>query len=332
MPPIDKKETIELSAETDTNKDEKKNKNSKKKKGEEDTPNISEVDLELKERLETCVNTLLNTQNESTITTDLRLSALDKIVLELRTATSSMTSVPKPLKFLRPFFIPLKDLHKDLLQKSDMEWVLLRARLADVLAVLSMTLGKHEDRESLTFKLSGRKDYISLEQQSNEELRSKIPSDDNLGSWGHEFVRSLTGEIGQEYNARVLAGADPDQDGPFADLLEMVDVIVPFHVNHNAEAEAVDLLMDVQRLKKLLDLESIDERNYRRICNYLVKTSDFQSDPDDLKVRRKVCAEEICFVFSLQNILRFSLYYLALRINQNTCKIIFILIKFTGNA
>jgi len=283
MPPIDKKETIELSAETDTNKDEKKNKNSKKKKGEEDTPNISEVDLELKERLETCVNTLLNTQNESTITTDLRLSALDKIVLELRTATSSMTSVPKPLKFLRPFFIPLKDLHKDLLQKSDMEWVLLRARLADVLAVLSMTLGKHEDRESLTFKLSGRKDYISLEQQSNEELRSKIPSDDNLGSWGHEFVRSLTGEIGQEYNARVLAGADPDQDGPFADLLEMVDVIVPFHVNHNAEAEAVDLLMDVQRLKKLLDLESIDERNYRRICNYLVKTSDFQSDPDDLK-------------------------------------------------
>jgi len=164
-----------------------------------------------------------------------------------------------------------------------MEWVLLRARLADVLAVLSMTLGKHEDRESLTFKLSGRKDYISLEQQSNEELRSKIPSDDNLGSWGHEFVRSLTGEIGQEYNARVLAGADPDQDGPFADLLEMVDVIVPFHVNHNAEAEAVDLLMDVQRLKKLLDLESIDERNYRRICNYLVKTSDFQSDPDDLK-------------------------------------------------
>lgn len=283
MSPIDKKETIELSAETDTNKDEKKNKNSKKKKGEEDTPNISEVDLELKERLETCVNTLLNTQNESTITTDLRLSALDKIVLELRTATSSMTSVPKPLKFLRPFFIPLKDLHKDLLQKSDMEWVLLRARLADVLAVLSMTLGKHEDRESLTFKLSGRKDYISLEQQSNEELRSKIPSDDNLGSWGHEFVRSLTGEIGQEYNARVLAGADPDQDGPFADLLEMVDVIVPFHVNHNAEAEAVDLLMDVQRLKKLLDLESIDERNYRRICNYLVKTSDFQSDPDDLK-------------------------------------------------
>jgi 26S proteasome regulatory subunit N1 len=115
-------------------------------------------------------------------------------------------------------------------------------------------------------------------------------AEDNLGSWGHEFVRSLTGEIGQEYNARVLEGADPESDEPFADLLGMVDVIVPFHVTHNAEAEAIDLLIEVQRLKNLMKLEKIDENNYERICLYLIKTADYMSDPDDLTVR--VCKIE----------------------------------------
>ena len=131
-----------------------------------------------------------------------------------------------------------------------------------------------EERESLQFKLSAFKDYES----SSAATR---PDDDNLGAWGHEFVRSLAGEIGQEYNARVIAGSDPDDDAQFADLLSMVDVIVPFHVSHNAEAEAVDLLIEVQRLKKLLDLDTINEHNYGRICLYLTKTADFMSDPDD---------------------------------------------------
>ena len=138
------------------------------------------------------------------------------------------------------------------------------------------------ERESLNYKLAGKKDYETL---AKEGAQSKH-DDDNLGSWGHEFVRSLAGEIGQEYNSRVIAGADPDLDDPFKDLLQMVEVIVPFHVTHNAEAEAVDLLIEVQRLKNLLQLDSIDDNNYQRICLYLIKTADYMSDPDDLQVRK----------------------------------------------
>ena len=138
-----------------------------------------------------------------------------------------------------------------------------------------------EERESLKFKLAGMKDYENLKSRG----ASSFPDErENLGSWGHEFARSLAGEIGKEYNARVIDGADPDTDDAFLDLLKMVDVIVPFHISHNAEAEAVDLLIEVQRLKKLLDLSSIDVKNYARICLYLVKTADFMSDPDDLAV------------------------------------------------
>lgn len=130
----------------------------------------------------------------------------------------------------------------------------------------------------MKFKLKGKKDYDLLESKGSKSKHSV----DNLGSWGHEYVRSLAGEIGQEYNQRVVDGADPDTDDAFKDILDMVDVIVPFHVTHNAEAEAVDLLIEVQRLKNLLDLEAIDKKNFERICLYLVKTADFMSDPDDL--------------------------------------------------
>jgi 26S proteasome regulatory subunit N1 len=112
----------------------------------------------------------------------------------------------------------------------------------------------------------------------------KNVAEENLGSWGHEFVRSLAGEIGQEYNQRVIDGADPEKDEPFEDLLKFVKVIVPFHLTHNAEAEAIDLLIEVQRLKHLLELDTIDENNYQRICLYLMKTASFMSDPDDLVV------------------------------------------------
>lgn len=137
------------------------------------------------------------------------------------------------------------------------------------------------ERESLKFKLSGAKDYAALESKGIQLNKD----DDNLGSWGHEFVRSLAGEIGQEYGARVLEGADPDSDETFEDILKMVHSVVPFHIQHNAEAEAIDLLIEVQRLKFLLTLDSIDENNFGRICLYLIKAADYMADPDDLVVR-----------------------------------------------
>mmetsp|Transcript_2864 Transcript_2864/g.5371 ORF Transcript_2864/g.5371 Transcript_2864/m.5371 type:complete len:932 (+) Transcript_2864:110-2905(+) len=281
MSPKDEEKAVKITVEsTDPKESEPAGaKNSQDIK--DDEPVMSEEDQELKERIETCVSTLINKESEDSVTVPLRLKALDVIVTELRSATSSMTSVPKPLKFLRPHFAELKNLHvaleNDTSVLSDSDYTLLRARLADILSVLAMTMGDDEDRESLKFKLSGMKDYDALEQQGKRPVE-----EDNLGCWGHEYVRSLAGEIGQEYNKRVIDGVDPENDEAFSDLLGMVDVIVPFHISHNAEAEAVDLLIEVQRLEKLKNLDSIDEKNYSRICLYLIKTADFMSDPEDL--------------------------------------------------
>ncbi|CAN0369671.1 unnamed protein product [Laminaria digitata] len=90
-----------------------------------------------------------------------------------------------------------------------------------------MTMAEPGSRLSLRFKLEGTKG--------------------DLGRWGHEYLRSLAGEIGQEYSAHA-GGAEAMDDGEVdvSELIELVDDIVPFHLQHNAEAEAVDLLVEVQ--------------------------------------------------------------------------------------
>lgn len=151
MAPKDGEKAVKIAVTTEKDKSKDGNKNNANKKPEDDAPTMSEEDQELKERLETCVSTLVNEGKEEAVTVPIRLKALDVIVTELRNATSSMTSVPKPLKFLRPHYSVLKDFHTALLEdgavEKDNDHLSLRARLADVLSVLAMTMGNHGENK-----------------------------------------------------------------------------------------------------------------------------------------------------------------------------------------
>ena len=156
MAPKDTKDAVDLTAESDKKKDVKK-------KVDDETPDaMSEEDQELKERLETCVSTVIDADNEAAVTIPIRQKALDIIVTELRTATASMTSVPKPLKFLRPHYAVLKKLHIALekISSPDNATLEFRARLADVLSVLAMTMG-NPGKESFSGLL--RPNMVNLE-------------------------------------------------------------------------------------------------------------------------------------------------------------------------
>jgi len=72
----------------------------KEEDGEEE---LSEEDAALKEQLELLVERVQDAD------AGVQKLALDTIRSEIRSATSSMTSVPKPLKFLRPHYGTLKD-------------------------------------------------------------------------------------------------------------------------------------------------------------------------------------------------------------------------------
>lgn len=85
--------------------------------------------------------------------------------------------------------------------------------------------------------------------------------------------RNLSGEVGQEYQQRQEEGK------PVEDLLLLVDKIVPYNMQHNAESEACDLLMEVEKLDKLM--EHVDETNFERVCMYLISCADYVPEPED---------------------------------------------------
>jgi 26S proteasome regulatory subunit N1 len=79
------------------------------KKKKEAGDELSEEDKALKEGLELAVLRLAESTSETEVGV-LKL-ALDHLAKEIKSATSSMTSVPKPLKFLRPHYDTLKNIY-----------------------------------------------------------------------------------------------------------------------------------------------------------------------------------------------------------------------------
>jgi len=53
------------------------------------------------------------------------------------------------------------------------------------------------------------------------------------------------------------------------DLVNLAREIVPYNMAHNAEAEACDLLMEIERLDLLAQF--VDESAYPRVCLYLTR-------------------------------------------------------------
>ncbi|CAO0800146.1 unnamed protein product [Mucor circinelloides] len=221
-------------------KNEKKDKNDKKEQEEE----LSEEDQQLKNELEMMVERLKENN------TELHRPALEQLRTAIRTSTSSMTSVPKPLKFLSKFYPLLKKLHESWPDSAD------KKLLADILSVLSMSYAEEGQREALRYRFVG----------STEE---------DIGSWGHEYVRHLSGEIMQEYQARL------ENDQSTEELITLALEIVPFFLKHNAEADAVDLLLEVESIDQLTRF--VDKDTYERVCLYMVGCVNLLAPPDDVE-------------------------------------------------
>ncbi|XP_073010327.1 26S proteasome non-ATPase regulatory subunit 2 homolog A-like [Typha latifolia] len=230
------------SAASEQNPQKPASKDPKRKKDDKKDDDLSDEDLALKQQLE------LYVERVQDVDPGVQKLALESMRQEIRTATSSMTSVPKPLKFLRPHYGTLKA-YFEIMPESD-----LKKYLADILSVLALTMSAEGERESLKYRLLG--------------------SEGDIGSWGHEYVRNLAGEIAQEFQKRQY------DDMPVDALMELVQQIVAFHMKHNAEPEAVDLLMEVEDLDLLV--EHVDATNYKRACLYLTSSSSYLPSPDDI--------------------------------------------------
>ncbi|KNC82952.1 26S proteasome non-ATPase regulatory subunit 2 [Sphaeroforma arctica JP610] len=222
---------------------EKKDKDvvSDKKDGAKGKEKVEEADLNeedrlLKETLELCMEKLNGDDAKQ------YKEALNKLKDSIQTATSGMTSVPKPLKFLEPHFTAIKAAHEKITDEND------KKLTADIVSVLAMTATESKEKDCLNYRLLGMQG--------------------SLADWGHEYVRHLTTEIGDLHNEQLLLGEEEVNQVEKDKILIMTKEIVPYCLKHNAEAEACDLVMEIECLDLLI--EHVDKDTYQRVCNYIV--------------------------------------------------------------
>lgn len=153
---------------------------------------------------------------------------------------------------------------------------------ADILSVLAMTYSDTQPRGTLRYRL------LSAQLSSSKHLSEP-------GLWGHEYVRHLAAELGEEYRVRELGEEEEEPEKPAAeeketkekpaeveekpkekpepvgtidDLRELSLECASFLLQHNAEPDAVDLLEELEIVDRIVDL--VDENTYGRVCQYMV--------------------------------------------------------------
>lgn len=226
------------------------------KKDKDVEEDLSEEDIKLKEELELCVTRLQEPDEK------LYPGALESLRKLIRASTTSMTSVPKPLKFMIPHYETMKTIYEKIATSNTPETV--KKDCADVLSVLSMTMSENND--CLKYKLKGE------------------TSTENMDSWGHEYVRHLAGEIVETWNGLTTETTDgPDEAMDDLDkkkeLIDLVKQIIPSQMKHHAEAEACDLLIEVERLD-LLE-QYVDKAAFHRVCLYLTSCVPYVPEPEN---------------------------------------------------
>jgi len=230
----------------DPKKDDKKKKDNKKKK---EKVELSEEDVAKKAELE------LLAERAQDKDQGIARVALEAIVSQLKESTSSMTSVPKPLKFLRVHF-PVLEAHYATMAASD-----LKSFFADVLSILATTYQKEGSRQVLKYRLEGSKGGVT--------------------AWGNEYMRNIAAEIATEYKERLEKSLD------VTELLDLVKEIVPYNMAHNAEVDAIDLLCEVDLIKTVAPM--VDDANFGRVCLYLQGLAGYTAAQSDKVTYLKVC-------------------------------------------
>lgn len=136
----------------------------------------------------------------------------------------------------------------------------------------------------MTYSDTGRRDTLYYRMLSG--------SKEAPGSWGHEYVRHLSSELGEEYNARITEEDEPkaeaagnangikvdgkdgevkreQRDYSVEELRSLAMELVDFNLKHNAEADAVDLLLELECIKEIV--ERVDDKTWPRVCQYMVR-------------------------------------------------------------
>lgn len=202
---------------------------------------LSADDIKLKEGLEYLVEKIVS---PTEMATD-KLRCIESLFNDIRVQTGTKTALPKQLKFLKPHYKKLREYYESLPDEA------LTRRFADFMSVACITLEDNYKIDSLRFYFKG--------------TGSIVPE-----SLGDEYLLNFAGDLAAEYAQRIELKADK------ADVYLLVQQILPSLFKHGHDINAIDLLLEIERLDLLLNF--IDSSNYNRLFIYLQSSLCYASD------------------------------------------------------
>ncbi|KAJ2559258.1 proteasome regulatory particle base subunit [Coemansia sp. RSA 1933] len=243
-----------------------------KNKAKDQSDELSEEDQKLVSELEMIVERLKEPS------TEIHHSALETLSNVIRSTTGSMTSVPKPLKFMKVHYETLTGLYSSWTDEKNKKF------LASILSLLGMAYDRESKRDCLKYRLlAGYEDGA-------------------VSEWGHEYVRHIAMEIGAEYSEKV---EESGKDASTEELLEIALEVIPFFLKHNAEADAVDLLVELEKHELIANY--VTKETFERVCLYMISCSPLLAPPMDLgfletarKIYRKLGKPAQCLPLSIR--------------------------------
>ncbi|ETO05494.1 hypothetical protein RFI_31903 [Reticulomyxa filosa] len=293
---------------------------------------LSVEDRELKERLDLYVERIKD------VDVQIAALALEQLKEETRTSTSSMTSVPKPLKFLNPHYSSIKDFYQTV---TDAKLKVKKAQqhyYEDECIFFSRLLSREPEREqkrgskkkkgckkkkktSKTIFFFNIKKMFFLLAMTMEDpttracLKYRLESDlSQIETWGAQYVKHLAAEVRQEMLDRLKAERRQSPIFFFFVLQKKKKkkkkknlecrsrkCWCSFMCHITVEPDACDLLLEVEQLPMISQFFQLE--NHARVCEYLRSCAPYHPYPEDVEIYRT------CFELYF----KFKSYYHALR-------------------
>jgi 26S proteasome regulatory subunit N1 len=175
---------------------------------------------------------------------DIVVRSIQMMKEEIRSASGTMTSIPKPFKFLQAHFGKIKDLFEAQSQETA------KKVFAGFMSLAATYLNDKYERDALRYLLQS-----SLE---------------GFIDYGHQYLHSLSADIADEIEEREEKGEAT------AELHELARKIVARFMETSAEIDAIDFMLEIDKLEWLEDYA--DQRSFNKIFQYLTASSLYGAD------------------------------------------------------
>lgn len=272
-----------VSVRVPTSQEEEKSKKEQRKRKviRED---LTEEEKKKEDELELLI-TRLTDPNEEVISLSLNLLNTEIIHTSGLLSSSLLT-----LRVLKQHYNDIIEIHKH------MPYIECKKKLSNMISALSATIG--DENNIIKYIIYGNKE--------------------DLVNYGHEYIKNVMNKLLIEYKnlkedeitlsgTSILLTVDEKQE-KLKHIYDLVNVIVPYCFKHKTEYEAVDLLIEVDKLYQIVNY--VDEESCDRVVLYLMNMSHYcPSTYDYYKIMEVILAilkKEKRYVECLKIILRLN--------------------------